>query len=135
MSLSHSLMVKALQETVVPTLREAGFKGSFPHFRRIRDDQIDLLTFQFDRHGGGFVIEIGKCPPEGFTTYFNEFIPPNKVTAWDVNRRYRLQRENRFSLSDWFRYDQPPLNGEIYQKTAKMVLHSLKQAENWWQED
>ena len=93
MSLSRSLMIKALKDIVVPKLREDGFKGSFPHFRRIRDDQIDLLTFQFDRHGGGFVIELGKCPPEGFTTYFDEFIPPQKVTAWDVNDRHRIQRE------------------------------------------
>jgi hypothetical protein len=30
------------------------------------------LTFQFDRHGGGFVIEIGQCPADGCTTHWGE---------------------------------------------------------------
>jgi hypothetical protein len=42
----------ALKEHVVPVLRIIGFKGSPPHFRRNTGQQIDLLTFQFDRNGG-----------------------------------------------------------------------------------
>ena len=133
-SLPHAKMVKALNEIVVPKLRQAGFKGSFPHFRRLRDKQIDLLTFQFDRHGGGFVIEIGKCPPGGYTTSWDKIIPPDKITAWDVNDRQRLQPGNGGSPSDWFRYDRPILLGNIYDKTAKKVLPFLPRAEAWWRE-
>ena len=39
-------MNKALNEIVVPELRKRGLKGSFPHFRRIMETQIHLLTFQ-----------------------------------------------------------------------------------------
>jgi Domain of unknown function (DUF4304) len=65
-------MISSLKKLFVPALRERGFKGSLPHFRRIGKNQIDLLTVQFDRHGGGFVIEISKCPPEGLTTHRGE---------------------------------------------------------------
>lgn len=42
----------ALKEHVIPILRSMGFKGSPPHFRRNTGQQIDQITFQFDRHGG-----------------------------------------------------------------------------------
>ena len=59
-------MISKLKKIVVPGLRERGFKGSFPHFRRISEKKIDLITFQFHRYGGGFVIEVEVCSPEGF---------------------------------------------------------------------
>jgi hypothetical protein len=61
MSEATKKMRKALQVIVVPVLRERGFTGSFPHFRRRRQKGIDLLTFQFDKYGGGFVVEIAVC--------------------------------------------------------------------------
>ncbi len=127
-------MIKALKEIVVPRLREQGFKGSFPHFRRSSKEKIDLLTFQFDKWGGGFVIEISKCPPEGITTYFGDSIPPNKVTAWDMHpdKRHRLQPRRGSSTSDWFRYDNPTRQEDVFESTAKQVLPFLLEAEKWW---
>ncbi len=66
-SSSRSEMQQSLKERVIPVLREKGFKGYFPHFRRIVGGQVHLLTFQFDKWGGGFVIEIAHCAAEGFT--------------------------------------------------------------------
>ncbi|MEX2174453.1 MAG: DUF4304 domain-containing protein [Pirellulaceae bacterium] len=40
-----------------------GFRGSFPHFRRVGGRRIDLLTFQFSMFGGQFVVEVGKFRP------------------------------------------------------------------------
>jgi len=81
-----------LKSKVVPVLREMGFKGSMPHFRRVTSSAIELLTFQFDRNGGGFVIEISRCGLEGITMHWGEKIPPNKVTAHDMHpdKRYRI---------------------------------------------
>ena len=92
MSISNRTeMVKCLTETVVPILRSLNFKGSFPHFRRQTDGRINLLTFQFDRSGGGFVIEIANCQPNGIRTSWGLEIRPNKVTAHDVSKRKRIQ--------------------------------------------
>jgi hypothetical protein len=128
-------MVKALQARVVPRLRELGFQGFFPHFRRIGSDKIDLLTFQFDKWGGGFVIEISKCPPDGIQAMTNEHIPPTKVTAWHMHptERFRLQPGPENSPAGWFRYDHTLLFEDIYDKTAKEVLPFLEQAEQWWE--
>ena len=96
MSLSDSrlLMIKALKKLVVPYLREHGFKGSFPHFRRQNEENIDLVTFQFNRYGGSFVFELAVCGKNGTTMSWGEVVPPNKVTAHDVGDRFRL-RETR----------------------------------------
>ncbi len=133
----HELMVEALQSIVVSQLRRMGFKGSFPHFRRAGPSRIDLLTFQFDRHGGGFVIEISHCPVEGATTAWGEHIPPNMVRAWDMHpdQRLRLQPTSGSSTADWFRYDRKGVISAkpgLFEHLAESVLPYLDQAEQWW---
>lgn len=130
-------MIKNLNEIVVPVLRQLNFKGSFPHFRRQTTDRINLLTFQFDRSGGGFVIEIANCKPEGLTTSWGLEIKPNKVTAHDMNKRKRIQSNMKTESSlteDWFRYDKKYLFGfgDIYKKVCKDVLSKLDIAEDYW---
>ena len=104
---ARSEMIRTLKSVVVPFLRERGFTGSFPHLRRQRNNRIDLFTFQFDRHGGGFVIEVSQCDAEGFTTPWGEKIPPNKVRAWDMprQRRVRIKPLRGGDTGSWFRYD------------------------------
>lgn len=133
----HRKMVIALTEIVVTRLRNMGFNGSFPHFRRHGKEKIDLLTFQFDKYGGGFVLEISKCPPDGTSTHWGEHIPPNKVNAWDMHpsKRVRLQPGAGNSPSSWFRFDRHRQAEEVYLKTANEVLPYLEIAEKWWKGD
>ncbi|MFI5095886.1 MAG: DUF4304 domain-containing protein [Candidatus Acidiferrales bacterium] len=122
-------MIAALKAEFVPALRKRGFKGSFPHFRRVKPDKIDLLTIQFDRWGGGFVIEIAKCGPDGITTYWGLHIPANKVRAWDVNSpRPRLGAPAPGEDGVWFRYD----DGTPVEKVARRVLTYLPEADAFW---
>jgi hypothetical protein len=138
MSEDRKKMNKALKGIVVPQLRERGFKGSLPHFRRASRAKIDLLTFQFDRYGGGFVIEISKCPPDGLITSWGEHIPVNKVCAWDMHPddRYRLKPGPGGSTEDWFRFDEQTKikSSDIYEQVARSVLPYLDSAERWWAE-
>jgi len=112
----------ALKKFVIPALRERGFTGSFPHFRRVKED-VDLLTFQFDRNGGGFVIETAKGKKEGFTTHFGKHIPANKLTAWDLhpNQRKRLRPGADGSTDSWFRYDAE----NDYESVARAALELI----------
>jgi hypothetical protein len=93
-------------------------------------NQIELLTVQFDRHGGGFVIEISKCPPEGFTTHWGEQIPPNKVRAWDLhpNQRRRLGSPSLGKDGHWFRFD----DGTPTNTVANSAKLFLADADIWW---
>lgn len=132
-------MIRALKAIVVPVLREHGFKGSFPHFRRSADDRIDLFSFQFDRWGGGFLIEISRCGRAGIVTYWGEEIPAAAVRAIDnhPDNRHRIKPGGGGSPDDWFRYDKrPPFHPQgRYNHIAANVLSYLKEAEDWWESE
>ena len=121
-------MTTALRARFVPPLRSRGFKGSLPHFRRARENRIDLLTIQFDRHGGGFVIEIARCPPDGCTTHWGLKVPPEKVTAHDLNVRHRLGSPAPGKEGRWFRYD----DGSAVETVADAAVAMLGEADRWW---
>ena len=75
-------MIKNLNEIFIPVLRSLNFKGSFPHFRRLTPTRTNLLTFQFDKWGGGFVIEIANHKAGSFITRWGEEITPKKVNTY-----------------------------------------------------
>ena len=124
-------MISALRAVFAPALVARGFKGPFPHFRRTTNQRVDILTVQFNRHGGSFVLEIAQCDPNGVTTYWVKHIAPTKVRSWDIiyTKRHRLgaifgQRPGR-----WFRFD----DGTPLQEIAATAASYLDEAEAWWE--
>ena len=130
MAVTRQQMLAGLRDCLVPALRLRGFQGSLPHFRRIGTSRIDLLTVQFDKWGGGFIIEIAKCDLSGVTLHWGEHVGPKKVTAHDVNVRHLLGSLNLAPGQDghWFRYDE----GESVSAVARSTLSYLDEAEEWW---
>jgi len=122
-------MIAVLNRIVIPSLRQRGFTGSFPHLRRLGATQIDLMTFQLDKWGGGFIVEISKCSAEGITMPWGEKIPPKKVTAHDLNPRDRLRlgREDP-GTEHWYRYD----GGNTLESVAQEVVRQIDKAEKCW---
>ncbi|MBP0581647.1 DUF4304 domain-containing protein [Labrys sp. LIt4] len=100
-------MDSELRAVAVPWFKSCGFTGTLPHFRRKSASFTDLLTFQFDRHGGGFVIEIARCPSDGIVTSWGKAIPASKATAWNVHPscRLRIQAWDSAGTDGWFRFD------------------------------
>jgi Domain of unknown function (DUF4304) len=130
-------MISALRAVAVSHLRSVGFRGSFPHFRRPTSSRIDLLTFQFDRHGGGFVVEIATSPSEGVTMHWGEHRPPETVTAHDIDPAHRQRLGSGKKGDDhWFRYEpQAAKNPEVFHQVAAEVVRLVNdQAERWWRE-
>jgi hypothetical protein len=121
----------ALNAIVVPVLRERGFKGSLPHLRRLKSASVELLTFQFDKWGGGFVVEIARCSSAGFTTAWGKHIPADKLSAHDVHpeNRVRIQPATGGGRDAWFRFD----DGNV-SRTAQEFLNHLAVAESWYEE-
>src|SRR5690242_16065722 len=130
MSVDRDSMRRSLQAHLVPALRDRGFTGSLPHFRRIRPHQIDLLSVQFDKYGGGFCVELAKCEPEGVTTLWGTKIPPEEVISTNVLARLRLGSNPAAQQFDhWFRYD----GGQSPDEVAKVVVQLLaSQADAAW---
>ncbi|MBQ3011494.1 MAG: DUF4304 domain-containing protein [Methanocorpusculum sp.] len=101
--------IAVIKSMIVPYLRAAGFKGSFPHFRRPnKDNGFDLLSFQFDKWGGAFYIELSVAYPyraEYKNCYLVGLKPAeDEIKKLDVGNtlvRYRLSGND----GDWFRYE------------------------------
>jgi len=138
---SRPIMDRVLKEIVVPELRARGFTGSLPHFRRIRSDRIDLVTVQYSRYGGEFVVELSQCGPEGVTADRGKEAPRDKVTAHHLFSpdRYRLSFKPG-GRGQWFVFDDDPqavtteaaIEAACAQ-AAKAVLDAFsRQAEPWW---
>ena len=138
MNKSRSRMEIALKALVIPVLRERGFTGFMPHFRRITAEYVHLISFQFDQYGGGFVIEVAIAPNAPLITKWKGTIAANKMSAHDLAERLRLHPKGilkNSSTDDWFRYDQmlPRIFGNPYTRVAKQVLKVLALAENYWE--
>src|SRR5262245_6547618 len=123
-------MVAALRERFVPALRERGFKGSLPHFRRPGQQAIDLLPVQFDKVGGGVGSEISPCATGGVTTAGGQVISPREVTTRDVHprNRHRIGSPGPGEDGRWFRYD----DGTPPDVVAEAAVSMLNEADRWW---
>ena len=136
-------MERALKEVVIPELRRRGFKGSMPHFRRVRPDRVNFLTFQFYSAGGSFVVVIASCGPNGVEDQFFSHIPIEKLTAHDCHGPRRLgSRPEEHKSDHWFHYGprsydspRPPKPYSHYLDIANSIVQLLdSQAEKWWSE-
>ena len=126
MSHSRDRMIAELKRVAVPELRAIGFKGSFPHFRRASDTQVDLLTFQFSAGGGRFVVEIGKFPPQGYVLY-GKLIAAAEVKMAHLLRSLRLGAKDE-SSDHWFNYE----SGDYARIAESVVPYIRGQAAEWW---
>lgn len=130
------MMIRSLKEIVIPTLRSKGFRGSFPHFRRLSAGQLDLLSFQFNQYGGGFVVELSYCPAGGFVASWGKTIPEKDVNVWYMHPNRRIRLGSTPGAPDhWFRYDASPSPANVHERLAREVLTLIdSQAEPWWSE-
>ena len=122
-------MNKAIKSMVIPELKKHGFIGKYPHFKRIKSDSIDLLTFQFNKHGGSFCIEISTVYPnrEEYRNYhLHKGDTLEKINTWYTHERYRLGRETAGG-DCWFTFDKSNIN-----EVANHILMILPSAYNWW---
>lgn len=120
-----------IKDIVIPVLKEQGFKGSFPHFRRKNENNIDLITFQFNRWGGSFVVELAICPLEGITMDWGEDIQANKVTAHHINRRFRLGAMSEEEDGIWFNFEEAKTKQD-FEQVATNVLNLLNTSDPKW---
>ena len=96
------IMKKHLEITVIQPLLSQGFTGEYPHFRREKENCIELITFQTNKYGGSFTVEVSAVFPNSDNKnfeWYDDLIIKN-LTVWNTNERYRLKG----MYNGWFYY-------------------------------
>lgn len=124
-------MDNAIKKIAIPFLRNEKFKGSYPHFRREKNGQLNLLTFQFSLYSPQFVVEISNCPIGGMTTSYGKELKQTQCRVQYMSNRLRIG--SLISETDyWYDFDKQPVFGNVFDKRAKEVIKNWEEAENWW---
>ena len=99
---NKELMRSAIREHTIPRLRERGFTGKYPHFRREMEHGIELVSFQTNAWGGSFTVEVSAVFPGSPDSNFAQGCDksPEAMTVFDTNRRHRLPG----MYDRWFHY-------------------------------
>ena len=99
---NREIMRSQLMKTVIAPLREKGFSGAYPHFRRFCEGYVELITFQTNKWGGSFTVELSAVFPGGKNKNYTvrEGLSDKTLTVWDTNNRYRVKG----MFNGWFYY-------------------------------
>lgn len=97
----------------------------------MNEKNIDLITFQFNKWGGSFIVELATCPTQGATMSWGEQIPPNKVTAHDIDQRFRLGAKSEDEDGIWFDFENSKTE-EDFEKVALNVINLLNTLDRLW---
>jgi hypothetical protein len=126
-------MIKALKDFVAPEIKILGFLGTFPHFRRQKNDRYEFVSFQFNRHGGSFVLECAFIKPTALAGVAKE-LPFEKLnhSHTPVNHRFRIKSEKGSEDDSWFSYSE--FNStEQFAQLAQSLKPLLLKIENFFQ--
>ena len=100
--INREIMLSALTESIFPVLEEQGFTGKYPNFRRKLDNCIELISFQTNKYGGSFTIEVSAVFPNAKNTNYQlyEDVTEETFGIEATNMRYRLPG----MFDGWFYY-------------------------------
>jgi hypothetical protein len=89
---NREIMLAALKMHTFPLMKERGFVGKYPNFRRNLDNCIELISFQTNKWGGSFTIEVSavfqNASNPNYTLY--DGVTEDTFGVEATNKRYRL---------------------------------------------
>ena len=93
MSREGDLMRKALRRHLLPALASLGFTGKSSKFQRLLPDSQDLLSIQYHKYGGSFILEFGRRERGPLHTTWGSVVPEEKLEVIYLlpTQRGRLQ--------------------------------------------
>lgn len=135
MSREGDLMRKALKRHVFPGLAALGFTGGPTHFRRLRSDTHDMLSVQYWKYGGSFILEFGRRERGPLHTTWGEVVAEDRldVAYLAVQSRARLQERPEAAADTFagFRFEGFGEDVARYDTLAARVSAMLPQVDAW----
>lgn len=128
---NREIMLDALKSTVIKDLRTKGFTGSYPNFRKIMPDCIELIHFQTNRYGGSFVVEVASVFPNNRVT--NLSIAADNIDIKKLDVGYAVERYRLNGIFDgWFYYsDVYKMTDGFYYSVSEKEREYFCKPEGW----
>ena len=96
---------------------------------------MDLIAFQFNRHGGSFVVELAYADPRRTNLLFDRTTPVKKLRPSRTRERLRLGADDEHG-DCWFSYEGPPPLSYVQGTPEALAaqVHELlwSQGSAWW---
>ena len=99
---NRQIMLNALKKHTFPILLELGFTGKYPNFRRNLDNCIELISFQTNKWGGSFTIEVSAIFPNDKNKNYELYEGVTEATFGVEATNYRYRLPGMFD--GWFYY-------------------------------
>lgn len=133
MSREGDMMRKALKRHVVPALRALGFIGKTSKFQRLLPENQDLLSIQYNKYGGSFILEFGRRERGPLYTSWGPVIPEEKLEIIYLSpmHRGRLQEAEAQELFSGFSFQDFGEDIGKYEALAIRVATLLPQIDIW----
>lgn len=124
-------MNDALEREVIAKLKENGFEGKFPHYKKVFSDRIELISFPKDKYGNGFHVVASVAYPNrekwGQNIDYHFFKGElGELTADDCGKRYELK--SRFGRIFYYTdvYIIQIFGGIIYKSISESKMKTYK---------
>lgn len=128
---NRDTMLKALNKTVIKDLKSQGFIGKYPHFKKVKENCIELVDFQTNKYGGSFTVEVSAVFPESKVTNLGDLsvaVDVDKVDVSCTNERYRLKG----MFDGWFYYsDVYKMPQGFYHNVSEKEAESFEAPKDW----
>ena len=135
MSREGELLRRAFKRHLVPRLTSLGFAGKSSNFQRLTATAQDLLSIQYWKYGGSFILEFGRRERGPLLTAWGEIVPEEAldVAYLPISDRARLQERTEVSpeIFGGFRFDGFGEDVEKYDALALRVAAMLPQVDAW----
>jgi hypothetical protein len=135
MSREGDMMRGSFKSILIPALARRGFRGKRSTFRRSGPDYLDLLTIQYWKYGGSFILEFGRTSRGDFQTSLGPVIPEDKMDVVHLLPTSRARLEERDSIPDdifhGFKFEGFGSEPARYDALATRVANLLPQVDAW----
>ena len=133
MSREGDLLRKSLRKYLLPELKKFGFIGKTSSFQRTDSEFLDLLSIQYWKYGGEFILEFARQGRGDLLTSWGVLVPEAKLDVAYVSplNRARLIRGPKASGFGGFRFGRFGEDSESYDQLALHVASLLPQVDAW----
>jgi hypothetical protein len=135
MSREGEFMRRAFKRHLIPRLTSLGFAGKSSNFERLTATTQDLLSIQYWKYGGSFILEFGRRERGPLLTAWGEIVPEEAldVAYLPLSDRARLQERPEVSreIFSGFRFEGFGEDVDKYDALARRLAGMLPQVDAW----